>query len=131
VVLEPESSNAWNFNVQISKRRQRQKYALQLEKLDLSSDDVITYSILALDTLNQPIYSNIYFIEIKLLNEKYQNRTGYLTGLTVDESLLELVKEQKNVIRQTWKYILFTPSQNTSVQTIKREQSTIQKNNRY
>jgi len=131
VVLEPESSDTWNFNVQISKRRQRQKYALQLEKLDLSSDDVITYSILALDTLNQPIYSNIYFIEIKLLNEKYQNRTGYLTGLTVDESLLELVKEQKNVIRQTWKYILFTPSQNTSVQTIKREQSTIQKNNRY
>ena len=130
MVLEPESNNEWNFNVQISKRRQRQKYALQLEKLDLSSDDVITYSILALDTLNQPIYSNIYFIEIKPLNEKYQNRTGYLTGLTVDESLLELVKEQKNVIRQTWKYILFTP-QNTSVQTIKREQSTIQKNNRY
>ncbi len=106
MVLEPESNNEWNFNVQISKRRQRQKYALQLEKLDLSSDDVITYSILALDTLNQPIYSNIYFIEIKPLTEKYQNRTGYLTGLIVDESLLELVKEQKNVIRQTWKYII-------------------------
>ena len=131
MVLEPESNDEWNFNVQISKRRQRQKYALQLEKLDLSSDDVITYSILALDTLNQPIYSNIYFIEIKPLTEKYQNRTGYLTGLIVDESLLELVKEQKNVIRQTWKYILFNFPKNTSVQTIKREQSTIQKNNRY
>ena len=107
VVLKPESSDEWNFNDQKRKKRQIQKYILHLEKLDLSSGDVITYSISALDTLNQSTYSNIYFIEIRPLNERYQNRIGHLTELTVDGSLLELVKEQKNVIRQTWKYISY------------------------
>ena len=126
VVLKPESSDEWNFNDQKRKKRQIQKYILHLEKLDLSSGDVITYSISALDTLNQSTYSNIYFIEIKSLNERYQNRIGHLTELTVDGSLLELVKEQKNVIRQTWKYISYNSPHNTSIQTITREQNRIQ-----
>ena len=40
--------------------------------------------------------------------------------------MLELVKEQKNVIRQTWKYISYSSPQNTSIQTITREQNRIQ-----
>ena len=126
VVLKPESSDEWNFNDQKRKRRQIQKYILHLEKLDLSSGDLVTYSISALDTLNQSTYSNIYFIEIKPLNERYQNRIGHLTELTVDGSLLELVKEQKNVIRQTWRYISYNSPKNTSIQTITREQNRIQ-----
>ena len=70
---------------------------------------MITYSISALDTLNQSTYSNIYFIEIKPLNERYQNRIGHLTELTVDGSLLELLRSRKMLFDKRGNIYHITP----------------------
>ena len=91
----------------------RGTYTFYMEEFDVAPGEVISYYAQATDnnTLTGPgeASSEIYFIEVRPFNERFQEEDGE-QGEPAPNVILELIATQKQIIRETWKHINAAPA---------------------
>ena len=99
----------------ITDKKLSRAYTFYLEEMDIEPGDVILYFAEATDNniLTGPSKgtSQIYFIEIKPFNERYEEVESQGESQNEDspatQLMAKLAGEQKQIIRETWKHINF------------------------
>ncbi len=91
----------------------RGTYTFYMEEFDVEPGEVISYYAQATDnnTLTGPGEANseIYFIEVRPFNERFQEEEGE-PGEPAPNVALELIATQKQIIRETWQHINAAPT---------------------
>ena len=91
-------------------------YTFYIEELDVEPGDVISYYAEATDnnTRTGPGVntSEIYFIEVRPFNERYEEMEAESGSSPGGQMLAGLVEEQKQIIRETWKHVHTRPRSN-------------------
>ena len=94
-------------------KSRRGTYTLYIEEFDVEPGEVISYYAQATDnnTLTGPgeASSEIYFIEVRPFNERFQEEEGE-PGEPAPNVILELITTQKQIIRETWRHINTAPA---------------------
>ena len=91
-------------------------YTFYMEEFDVAPGEVISYYAQATDnnTLTGPgeASSEIYFIEVRPFNERFQEEDGEQgePAPPTPNIILELIATQKQIIRETWKHINAAPA---------------------
>ena len=91
-------------------------YTFYMEEFDVAPGEVISYYAQATDnnTLTGPgeASSEIYFIEVRPFNERFQEEDGEQgePAPPAPNIILELIATQKQIIRETWKHINAAPA---------------------
>ena len=91
-------------------------YTFYMEEFDVEPGEVISYYAQATDnnTLTGPgkASSQIYFIEVRPFNERFQEEDGEQgePAPPAPNIILELIATQKQIIRETWKHINAAPA---------------------
>ena len=95
------------------KHLRRGTYTFYMEEFDVAPGEVISYYAQATDnnTRTGPgeASSEIYFIEVRPFNERFQEEDGE-QGEPAPNVILELIATQKQIIRETWKHINAAPA---------------------
>ena len=91
----------------------RGTYTFYMEEFDVAPGEVISYYAQVTDnnTRTGPgeASSEIYFIEVRPFNERFQEEDGE-QGEPAPNVILELIATQKQIIRETWKHINAAPA---------------------
>ena len=102
-----------SLNASPTTKNRRGTYTFYIEEFDVEPGEVISYYAQATDnnTLTGPgkASSEIYFIEVRPFNERFQEEEGE-PGEPAPNVILELIATQKQIIRETWKHINTAPA---------------------
>lgn len=113
--LARETGQGEDKNVVIARttKNRRGTYTFYIEAFDVEPGEVISYYAQATDnnTLTGPgeASSEIYFIEVRPFNERFQEQEGE-PGEPAPNVTLELIATQKQIIRETWQHINAAPA---------------------